>query len=301
MMSGTSQSVILPVEAARVPAEDYPDLRTRIKNLVQATVPEGTIVIVISKGDPELISFPRHMGWHFPQTKNGSYAGSYPASAEDAIAQLESLRAKGGRYLVIPAFAFWWFGYYKKLSVHLTESYRLLLRQDHTCVVFDLGRSPTAAREHDDYSTPESVQQCRELSDALLPDGVIVAVAANGNAELMKLHRQQSIAFPDDGRFGERARETVGVEDVRRDLASARRAGASFLLLPASSIAGISVAYSTALRSVLEAEHRLVTRQQYVAEIWTIADAQPPAPVAPEPRQESSEQRRKRMHWWRRK
>jgi len=301
MRRGSPLSVILPVEAPKLPAEDYPNLRARLRDMVQASTPEGAVVIVISKGDPELISFARRTGWHFPQTENGSYAGAYPSSADQAIAELDALRVKGGRYLAVPAFAFWWFGYYERLSTYLTQSYRLLLRQDDTCVIFDLGRSAGDGGEENDPPSFESIQQCRDLAETLLPDGVTVAIAANGNAELMKLPRQQVIEFPPDARFGESSREATGLDEVRRDLTSARRAGADFLVLPAVSVASISSEYAIALRSLLESEHRLVTRQQHVAEIWRISDAPPGARVMPEARRENSESRKKRMMWWRRK
>ena len=62
-------------------------------------------------------------GWHFPQAAKGEYAGHHPADSAAAIEHLESLRAKGGQYLLFPATAFWWFEHYRDFKQYLDARY----------------------------------------------------------------------------------------------------------------------------------------------------------------------------------
>jgi hypothetical protein len=79
--------------------------------------------------------------WHFPQTEDGVYAGHHPADSAEAIAHLESLRAKGAGYLLIPKPAFWWLEYYSQFKDHLERQYSPSVRDSETCLVFNLGGS----------------------------------------------------------------------------------------------------------------------------------------------------------------
>lgn len=53
-------------------------------------------MIVVSRGDSDLLNLGGRQAWHFPQTEDGVYAGYYPADSTEAITHLEVLRAKGG-------------------------------------------------------------------------------------------------------------------------------------------------------------------------------------------------------------
>ena len=95
-------------------------------------------MIVISKGDDELLKLEGRVGWHFPQLEDRRFAGFYPANSADAIAQLEALRAGGGEFLVIPRTAYWWLDYYREFDRHLRTRHRVVV-EDEDCVLFDLG------------------------------------------------------------------------------------------------------------------------------------------------------------------
>jgi hypothetical protein len=94
---------------------------------------------VVSKGDEELLKLNGRRGWHFPRDKDGGYANVYPARATEAIAQLESLRAEGARFFLIPKPAFWWLQYYGGLKEYLERRCRLAVRDDETCLIYELG------------------------------------------------------------------------------------------------------------------------------------------------------------------
>ncbi len=107
---------------------EYQQLRTRARELTLAHVPVGAPVVVISKGDEQLVDLDGRPGWHFPQVAGGSYSGIYPADGAGAVAELEALRASGARYFLVPQPASWWLEYYTGLRDHLARFARLVVR-----------------------------------------------------------------------------------------------------------------------------------------------------------------------------
>jgi 2-methylisocitrate lyase-like PEP mutase family enzyme len=95
-------------------------------------------VLVVSRGDERIVDFPRHRGEHFPQAKDGLYAGHHPADSADAIARLEALRESGAEYLVIPGTSAWWLDHYAEFASYLQQQYRRLADEDRTFVVYEL-------------------------------------------------------------------------------------------------------------------------------------------------------------------
>lgn len=116
----------------------YVELRGRIRLVVEALVPPGAIVLVVSRGDDDLLDLPDHEGRHFPQAEDGSYAGHHPADSAQAIEQLERQREQGARYLVVPETDSWWLDHYAELGRHLTGRYKLLTAGSSPCAVFRL-------------------------------------------------------------------------------------------------------------------------------------------------------------------
>ena len=117
--------------------QHYQRLINRVREAVQDCVPHGARVIVVSKGDEDLVRLGDRTGWHFPQNADGVYAGYYPADSAAAITHLEELRNKGGEFLVLPAAAFWWLDHYQEFAKHLAGDYQQLANNDY-CRVFDL-------------------------------------------------------------------------------------------------------------------------------------------------------------------
>lgn len=116
----------------------YHQVRRRISEAVQNRVPAGATILVISKGDSSLVDLPERRGWHFPQTERGGYAGHHPATSSEAIAQLESLRARGADYLLIPQPYFWWLDYYKEFRHHCDTHYLRMGGLEDVCVIYRL-------------------------------------------------------------------------------------------------------------------------------------------------------------------
>jgi GT2 family glycosyltransferase len=119
---------------------EYAELRKRVVQTATSELPSGATVVVISKGDEELLKLGSQNGWHFPQTEDGRYANWYPALDSDAVAQLEKVREKGARFLIIPKPAFWWLKHYKGFGQYLERHCRLALKRDDTCLIYELGR-----------------------------------------------------------------------------------------------------------------------------------------------------------------
>jgi GT2 family glycosyltransferase/glycosyltransferase involved in cell wall biosynthesis len=147
------EALVLPaVEATPVSEPDklskygqYVRLVGELQELVPSLLPEGSTLMVISRGDEELVRMNGVRGWHFPQAQNGAYAGHHPADDQAAIGHLHALVRTGGQYLLIPSTAFWWLDYYKEFARHLEEHSECLVRDDR-CVLYRFLQSLGAAR-----------------------------------------------------------------------------------------------------------------------------------------------------------
>jgi len=116
----------------------YFELIARIRTLVRESVPTDAAVLVVSRGDDQLVSLDGARGSHFPQDDSGIYSGQHPHDSAEAIAALEKLRAKGSQYLLLPQTAFWWLESYPAFKQHLETRYRVLRRQEDTALLFSL-------------------------------------------------------------------------------------------------------------------------------------------------------------------
>ncbi len=101
------------------PNPAYDAAVAHIRKSVQAAVPAGARVLVISKGDEALLDLPGVQAGHFPQDRDGGYRGYNPADGRDALGQLEALRSQGAQYLLIPATALWWLDHYREFGEHV--------------------------------------------------------------------------------------------------------------------------------------------------------------------------------------
>ena len=123
---------------------DYLGMVRRVRADMRRLLPPAARVIVISKGDPDLLDVEGQDAWHFPQDDRGNYAGHYPAESGEAIAHLEALRARGGRFLVIPSSASWWLEHYGDLARHLDTNYQRIWKSAD-CQIYELGSRITVA------------------------------------------------------------------------------------------------------------------------------------------------------------
>jgi hypothetical protein len=115
----------------------YRKLIHRIQEVVRTTLPVDAQVIVVSKGDDDLLKLDGRQAWHFPQTEDGVYAGCYPADSCAAIDHLEALRERGGDNLLFPRAAFWWLDHYAEFRQYLDTRYRCIWN-DESCIIYRL-------------------------------------------------------------------------------------------------------------------------------------------------------------------
>jgi hypothetical protein len=139
----------------------------RIRSLVKDHLPPEAPVIVISNGSEELVTLDGHPASHFPQAESGAYAGILPVDSAVAIAHLESLRARGGKFLVIPITSFWWLDHYVEFREHLQREYRPILHAPDSCLVYLLERrddpAPSRGTVRGDKKTGERNTDREEL------------------------------------------------------------------------------------------------------------------------------------------
>jgi GT2 family glycosyltransferase len=114
----------------------YRKLSEEVRGAVERVTPAGSTILIVSRGDEELVELAGRRGRHFPQDDRGLYAGHYPASDEEAISHLEALRDSGAQYLVFPPTALWWLKHYGGFARHLADRYTLL--PEETCAVYAL-------------------------------------------------------------------------------------------------------------------------------------------------------------------
>jgi len=143
------------LEAAGAPtpaADDFtasPNLGYRLmveqlRAAVAAAVPAGARILVVSRGDRELVELEGLDCQHFPQDPAGHYAGFHPRDGGEAVTQLEALREDGAEYLVFPATASWWLEHYGELAEYLGGCER---SDGGACTIFRLAASPSGVGE----------------------------------------------------------------------------------------------------------------------------------------------------------
>jgi GT2 family glycosyltransferase len=124
---------------ARRPAAEYRRVADDLRSMVEAAVPPGTIVAVVSKGDDQLLRFKHRIGWHFPRARDGGYRGHHPADGDDAIEQVRAIVADGARFLVFPRTAFWWLEHYRGLREFLDAGGRMVVGRADVGVIYEIG------------------------------------------------------------------------------------------------------------------------------------------------------------------
>jgi glycosyltransferase involved in cell wall biosynthesis len=133
---------------AYMPAEHlrYLELKAELQRVVREHVPRKEVLVVVSKGDEDLLKLHDGPAWHFPQGADRKYAGYYPEDSSEAIRHLDSLREQGGRFLLFPRTAFWWLEHYAGFSDYLQQQYRLA-HSGEACRIFELVRRQAAPME----------------------------------------------------------------------------------------------------------------------------------------------------------
>jgi hypothetical protein len=127
---------LLTPEVPETAEERYRQQVRQIQEKVRTALPKDARVLVLSKGDEELLKLgDQRTGWHFPQNPDGTELGYIPEDSSTPIAQLKRLRGRGGQFLLIPEPHRWWLDAYPKFKRCLGKP---LVNDPKTCVIFDL-------------------------------------------------------------------------------------------------------------------------------------------------------------------
>ncbi len=116
----------------------YRKLVTKIRHAAGDSLPAQANVVVISRGDDELLELNGTRAGHFPQDEDGTYAGYHPSDGTAAVEHLEQLRERGAEFLLVPSTAFWWLERYPELAEHL-DSHATLVTNGDACRIYRLG------------------------------------------------------------------------------------------------------------------------------------------------------------------
>jgi SAM-dependent methyltransferase len=130
-------------DALAVGQSELDDLRGKeqvrqVREVIREALPPDATVLVVSRGDDELLELDGRRAWHFPQTEDGVYAGYYPADSAEAIAALEAARTRGAEYIVFPSTARWWLDHYGALREHLEREHTLVIQREDVGVIYAL-------------------------------------------------------------------------------------------------------------------------------------------------------------------
>lgn len=214
----------------------YEELAPRIAGLVEEIAPVGAIVLVVSKGDENLIRFEGRSGWHFPRAASGQYAGHHPIDGAWAVEHLEALRGAGGAYLVLPSTYYWWLDHYPELELQLRGRYERLRCPEEVCRIYRLLETPAVTpRAVPDLWPSEEQRRClpamRVLVCSLLPEEEVVLVMSEGDDSLLALGRP-AWHFPHDAEGMHLPLEADADGYVVTQLETLSRNGTRYLLVP---------------------------------------------------------------------
>ena len=244
--------------------DEYQRLVQRLQAAVEAAIPVGSIVLVVSKGDPALLSLGQRTAWHFPRAADGQYAGHHPSDSNDAIWRLDFQRGLGARYLVIPSTSAWWFEHYPEFIAHVRSCARPLVEDSGIGWVFELSPRPAPPPVPQASTGGPSLvaQQLLGVLEAVLPAAATVALIGPLGAEVLRHAPMPVFVFRDTG--DPAIDEAAAIADLR-ELA---RGKAEFLVVPTSSQEWL--AGHERLEAHIEGSYARVTDQRNVCRIYDL-------------------------------
>jgi hypothetical protein len=284
----------------------YQQVIRRIYTVVRDHVPPQATVIVVSKGDNELLQLDGRSAWHFPQLDNGVYAGYYPVDSAAAIAHLEALRAKGGQFLLFPQTAFWWLEHYPEFKQYLESRYQSIVRDEESCLIFKLQESASGPQLYttpDTYTriavagveksvsapqrriTPDRRQELRQalhhiralVRDRLPPQATLIVVS-KGDEALLDMEGRTAWHFPqtEDGRYTSYYPAESAI--VIHQIEALRARGGQFLLFPDTSLWWLR--YYPELHHHLDTCYRCICHDEHCV-IYDLRQADPDSEPPP--------------------
>jgi len=136
--TGGPQGAATPTTQAQQQETARQELVQRIQAVAPQKLPARASVLVANQGDVRFLELGEREAQPFPQRADGSYAGYHSTNGPEVIEHLEALRSKGGEFLLIPRAGFWWLERCPDFAQYLERTYRRVLHQPDTCLLFDL-------------------------------------------------------------------------------------------------------------------------------------------------------------------
>jgi hypothetical protein len=251
---------------------EYEQLISAIREVVHRVVPPSATVLVVSRGDDELVRLGPRQALHFPLDEEGRYAGYHPADSEAAISMVEQMRDRGAEYFLLPATGFWWLSFYDGLRKYLESKYQVVDASEQCWIVqLTEGTSVDADTTFmaDAPRRPDPANPLDELIHALLPQNARIAVLTAGETAGAGVEGHERWLIP---------KEAADPRAVLQSLGSLEHSGIQFIVIPSSASDWIEEHPEVTDR--LRSRHRLVTRQQYVCDIYELDP--PPAGRPPQ-------------------
>jgi len=244
--------------------DEYQRLVQRLQAAVEAAVPAGSTVLVVSKGDPALLGLGQRSAWHFPRAADGQYAGHHPSDSNDAISRLDFQRGLGARYLVIPSTSAWWFEHYPEFIAYVRSCARPLFEDAGVGWIFEL--SPRAAAPPapmaDTGGPSLAAQQLVGLLEAVLPAAATIAFIGPGDTDEFRHAPMAAFVFRDTDE------PATDEEAAITDLRGVASGAAEFLVVP--TISQDWLARHPRLATHIEESYGLVTDQRNVCRIYDL-------------------------------
>jgi hypothetical protein len=214
-------------DAHEISPEDYKQVLGKVREAVGGAIPADATVLVVSRGDEELLELDGRTAWHFPRGQDGKYSGYHPKDSDAALAHLDEWRIRGAQYLVLPATGFWWLDFYGDFASTLRRGHGVVF-EDDSCIIFRLGGEllSTAAFETAERVAPHVT----ELVERLLPDDARVAVVSSGHERLVQLGSRAVVDFPPMLTNGDSDLHGIGAEIAA--LERMREDGVEYLVVP---------------------------------------------------------------------
>jgi hypothetical protein len=119
---------------------EYASSNARALIAVEHVIPFDASVLVLSRGDEQLVELGGRIARHFPADIE-TYTGGLPADGREAVALLQRGCAEGAQYVVVPAAARWWLGQYPDLAAYLDAHHERVF-VDADAVVYRLAAGP---------------------------------------------------------------------------------------------------------------------------------------------------------------
>ena len=110
----------------------------QVRRVVETQLPPTAQLLVATYGDPALLQLGERQAEPFPRAAPGISADYTDVDDESAVAQLESLRAAGADYLVVPGPAQPWLTNHPGLERYLDGRYPVIARERGIVTIYGL-------------------------------------------------------------------------------------------------------------------------------------------------------------------